>query len=167
MNLWLGFYICVQGPTSSTTSSAPVTSSTSAISSSVAVTIPATTTSTITTSTIAPPSPTEPSTISTCTDYHLVVSGDTCYSIEQTYDITPDQVRTITAPSYYVLLSCDRTNGMNNSSMSGIPTSSLIAAVFGCHFMFVLEHRRLIPWIDYLESGTLDEGVRIPSWSCG
>ncbi|PCH03070.1 Peptidoglycan-binding Lysin subgroup [Penicillium occitanis (nom. inval.)] len=94
MNLWLGFYICVQGPTSSTTSSAPVASSASAISSSIPMTIPATTTTTTSTSAIAPPSPTEPSTISSCTDYHLVVSGDTCYSIEQTYNITPEQFNT-------------------------------------------------------------------------
>ncbi|KAL3705817.1 hypothetical protein TMatcc_006826 [Talaromyces marneffei ATCC 18224] len=91
MNLWLGFYICVQGPTSSTSSSAFVTSSAIAASSSTPRTIPTKTTPTPTTSSTAPPSPTEPRTISTCTDYHLVVSGDTCYSIEQKYGITANQ----------------------------------------------------------------------------
>lgn len=38
------------------------------------------------------PSLVEPSTISTCTKYHLVVSDDTCNAIEEEYGITSTQV---------------------------------------------------------------------------
>lgn len=41
--------------------------------------------------TAAPPTPTEPGAISTCTAWHYVVSGDGCYSISEEYSITTDE----------------------------------------------------------------------------
>ena len=77
-NLWLGYYVCVAAPdtgsrVSSTTTSSPTTTS----------------------ATATAPSPLEPSTDTQCTAWHYVVSGDTCYAIEQTYGITAAQVRSL------------------------------------------------------------------------
>jgi hypothetical protein len=45
-----------------------------------------------TSSTSSIPTPTEPSTIPTCQNYHLVVSGDTCFDLAQANGITLNQV---------------------------------------------------------------------------
>ncbi|CAK7212946.1 hypothetical protein SCUCBS95973_001632 [Sporothrix curviconia] len=74
-NIYLGYYVCV-GVAGSTTS--PTTATT-------------TTTTIPTTTAVAAPSPTQPGTISTCTTYHLVVSGDTCAAIESAAGITSTQ----------------------------------------------------------------------------
>ncbi|CCM00582.1 uncharacterized protein FIBRA_02618 [Fibroporia radiculosa] len=66
-NLLLGYQYCVAGPPVSTTST------------------PASTTTSPTAS------PTASGTTSQCTEYYTVQSGDTCYSIEQQYDITATQ----------------------------------------------------------------------------
>ncbi|KAJ3559301.1 hypothetical protein NM688_g426 [Phlebia brevispora] len=60
-NLLLGYQYCVAGPAGSTTTSTPATS------------------------------PTAPGTTSQCTQYYTVQSGDTCFAIEQEFDITSTQ----------------------------------------------------------------------------
>ncbi|KAE9373106.1 carbohydrate-binding module family 50 protein [Stipitochalara longipes BDJ] len=67
-NLLLGEAYCVDAPTSTTTST--------------------------TLTTQAPPGPTPPGTTSSCFEWHLVVSGDTCSQIEQTFGITIAQLAT-------------------------------------------------------------------------
>jgi chitinase len=54
------------------------------------------------------PSPLEPGTDPSCTAYHLVVSGDTCFAIEPVYIITADQVSVLYKSKRYRLFS--RTN---------------------------------------------------------
>ncbi|ETS82828.1 hypothetical protein PFICI_04704 [Pestalotiopsis fici W106-1] len=73
-NLWASEYICVGAPATGTPSTAMTATQTA-------------------TSTATAPSPLEPSTVSDCTAYHYVVSGDSCFDIEQQYDITADQVK--------------------------------------------------------------------------
>ncbi|KAK3934138.1 hypothetical protein QBC46DRAFT_274422 [Diplogelasinospora grovesii] len=68
-NLWASEYICIGAPYTSSTSSTTTTSATATA-----------------------PSPLEPSTDPECTQWHYVVSGDTCYALEQTYGITMAQV---------------------------------------------------------------------------
>jgi len=77
----LGYAVCIG--VSGLTPSAATTSA------------PTATLKTTSSTTLAPsttvPSPLEPSTDPQCTQYHLVVSGDSCYAIEQTYGITAAQ----------------------------------------------------------------------------
>ncbi|ROW05869.1 hypothetical protein VPNG_08045 [Cytospora leucostoma] len=78
--LWASEYICVGAPythIATTSSIATATSTTSTTSTSIA--------------TSAVPSPLEPSTWTNCTSYYYVVSGDSCYSIEQEYSITAEE----------------------------------------------------------------------------
>jgi hypothetical protein len=81
-NLFVDYYVCVSitasGTTTTTTTSATKTTMT---------------TSTKTTTTAAA-YPTEPGTIDTCTKFHLVVEGDSCYNLETEYSISDSDFRT-------------------------------------------------------------------------
>ncbi|KAH8889139.1 hypothetical protein GQ53DRAFT_825896 [Thozetella sp. PMI_491] len=77
-NLWASEYICVGAPYTSVMTTTSVT--------------PTITSS----STSSAPSPLEPSTDPQCTKWHYVVSGDTCFDIEQEYGITATQVSNLT-----------------------------------------------------------------------
>ncbi|KAJ6114750.1 hypothetical protein N7486_000528 [Penicillium sp. IBT 16267x] len=68
-SLWLGYLVYVDAPYTATSSSTQTTTSTS-------------------TATATVPTNVEPSTVADCTEYHLVVSGDDCETIEAQYDIT-------------------------------------------------------------------------------
>ncbi|KAJ5720987.1 uncharacterized protein N7483_008921 [Penicillium malachiteum] len=68
-SLWLGYLVCVDAPYTITSSATPTATSISTSSTSTAVDV-------------------EPSTVADCTEYHLVVDGDDCESIEAEYDIT-------------------------------------------------------------------------------
>ncbi|KAJ6032590.1 hypothetical protein N7540_003322 [Penicillium herquei] len=75
-SLWLGYLVCVDAPYTITSSATPIATSTvTASSTSTAVEV-------------------EPSTVADCTEYHLVVDGDDCASIEAQYDITAAEVCT-------------------------------------------------------------------------
>ncbi|KAH8894666.1 hypothetical protein GQ53DRAFT_610598, partial [Thozetella sp. PMI_491] len=49
-------------------------------------------TSSASSTTEAPPAPTPPGTTHSCYQWHVVVSGDSCFAIEQSYGITMDQL---------------------------------------------------------------------------
>ncbi|RAK98561.1 uncharacterized protein BO80DRAFT_412501 [Aspergillus ibericus CBS 121593] len=71
-SLWLGYLVCVDAPYTTTSSATPAATSTSTATSTVTSSVPAV----------------EPSTVADCTEYHLVVDGDDCETIEAQYDIT-------------------------------------------------------------------------------
>ncbi|KAJ5546717.1 hypothetical protein N7494_004302 [Penicillium frequentans] len=68
-SLWLGYLVCVDAPYTETSSTTQTATSTS-------------------TATATIPTNVEPSTIADCIEYHLVVDGDDCETIEAQYDIT-------------------------------------------------------------------------------
>lgn len=78
-NLWVDDYVCVEVGKSSSTSSTSAATSTSKTS---------TTTTPTTSDEISTPSPIQTGMTSTCDEFYLVVSGDTCAGIASTYDIT-------------------------------------------------------------------------------
>ena len=90
LSLLTGYYVCVgvPGATSTIVSIAP---STSASKSTITTSMTSTTTTSQSTSaspSSAVPSPLQPGTLSSCTSYHKVVSGDTCSAIETAAGIT-------------------------------------------------------------------------------
>ncbi|EPE06553.1 hypothetical protein F503_02681 [Ophiostoma piceae UAMH 11346] len=78
--LYVGYYLCVHTPGAITSAVSTTTSGTTATASGPATATASATTTTGTAS--AAPSPTQPGTISSCTKFHKVVSGDTCATIE-------------------------------------------------------------------------------------
>ncbi|EFX06453.1 peptidoglycan-binding protein [Grosmannia clavigera kw1407] len=100
-NLWNGLVggyeqFCVErnttGVSTGTSSSSTSTATSGQFSTTPMATITSTSVSTPSSTTaVVPPAQTEPGTTSSCTVYHVVVSGDTCYAISTTYKISLDE----------------------------------------------------------------------------
>lgn len=138
--LYVSNYLCVHTPGASTSAVSTTTAATASVPASVNATTTgtatgtATITGTATSATSAAPSPTQPGTVSSCTAFHKVVSGDTCATIESDAGISAAQFAAWNTGinsdcsniylDYYVCIAGPAVTGATSTSASATATST-------------------------------------------
>jgi LysM repeat protein len=95
---------------------------------------------------VPPPSPLMPNTIGNCNKYHRIQSGDGCWSIEQSYAITPEQLQTWN-PSidssctnlwldYYICVGVPGSSGGSTAPPTTGPSPQMPNTVSNCRTFF-------------------------------
>ncbi|KAL5330732.1 hypothetical protein ACEPPN_000252 [Leptodophora sp. 'Broadleaf-Isolate-01'] len=124
-NLWIGEAYCVAAPTSSTTTSIS--------------------------STVTPPAPTQSGIVAGCTEYYVVVSGDSCAAIESEFSITFAQFYAWNpavgsncenlwlGEAYCVAAPTSTTTSSSTSSTATPPAPTQSGIVAGCTEYYVVQ----------------------------